>query len=469
MSRLYDMCTGRRPVHFFQKMLTACALGLVCAPGNAYALESAAGGKKTSVRPILNVGQTIDDFYAARHNAPLWLGPRSGDASNQLINLLSSASLDQLDVDQFNVAALRQVVRAAATGDPRAVIRADRALSAAYVDYLRALIHDPGLGILYVDDKLRPKPPSARASLLMAASAPSLTDYLREMAWMNPIYVKLRTALADGVYKDDKERQTLILNLQRARVLPAGPQRYILVNAAKQELYMYDDGRKVDQMRVVVGQTKWPTPMITALVRFAAVNPYWYVPSDLAYEDVGELVEKYGQKYFDRMGYQQVSDWSSNPEILDATKINWAAVKAGTEQVYIRQKPGPGNFMGRMKFMFPNSAGVYLHDDPRKELFEKDVRFFSGGCVRLSDAARLGRWLFGYELEWQGQEPETQIPLPAPVPVYITYLTATPEEDGGIAYLKDAYERDEKALAGIDSPTPIHAHDSAVGSPDGQD
>ena len=90
----------------------------------------------------------------------------------------------------------------------------------------------------------------------------------------------------------------------------------------------------------------------------------------------------------------------------------------------IRQKPGPKNFMGRMKFMFPNEFGVYLHDNPRRELFKKSARYFSGGCVRLEDAARLGRWLFGRDLDWEGAGTEQPVPLAQPVPVYITYLTA---------------------------------------------
>ena len=148
------------------------------------------------------------------------------------------------------------------------------------------------------------------------------------MGWMHPIYGELRAALADHKYADDHERDMLAVNLERARALPAGKQ-YIVVNAAQQRLYMYEDRKPVDSMVVVVGKAKWPTPMLSAYIRYAALNPYWYVPSDLAWEDVGQWVKKYGQSYFDRMGYEQVSDWSDNPQILDATKIDWDAVRDG--------------------------------------------------------------------------------------------------------------------------------------------
>jgi murein L,D-transpeptidase YcbB/YkuD len=112
--------------------------------------------------------------------------------------------------------------------------------------------------------------------------------------------------------------------------------------------------------------------------------------------------------------------------------------------------------MGRMKFMFPNLAGVYLHDNPERELFSEASRFYSGGCVRLEDAARLGRWLFGHDLEWEGASTEQMVPLNNPVPVYITYLTAMPTPDGtSIAYSDDVYGRDKAGLAMTAEPSNV--------------
>jgi L,D-transpeptidase YcbB len=186
--------------------------------------------------------------------------------------------------------------------------------------------------------------------------------------------------------------------------------------------------------------------MLAAYIRYAALNPYWYVPPDLAWDDVGQFVKKQGFEYFEHMGYEQVSDWGKNGQVLDATKIDWDAVRDGTSEVLLRQKPGPENFMGRMKFMFPNQFGVYLHDNPRRELFKQSARFFSGGCVRLEDAARLGRWLFGRDLDWRSAGIEQPVPLADPVPVYITYLTAVPD-GGSIAYFDDVYGRDAAKMA----------------------
>ena len=449
MESLSDKCTGRRPVHFFGKSLVAVAALMVAVP-NAASAASAASAAVAPARAQLSpvVSQTIDDFYRGRNNYPLWFAPQAANAPEQLIALLDSANLDGLDPSKYHVGDLRQALEAARGGKRKLVQQADRMFSAAFVAYVDDLRQDPGAGITFVDSGLKPTPPKPLAALLTAASAPALSEYIHSMGWMHPIYVQLREALANHSYSTDQQQSTLELNLKRARVLPAGNQRYVLVNAAQQRLYMYENRKPVDSMVVVVGKPKWPTPMMAAYIRYAALNPYWYVPSDLAGEDVGQYVLKYGLKYLDEYGYQVVSDWTPNPTLIDPKTVDWKGVVDGkVDDIMIRQKPGPKNFMGRMKFMFPNQFGVYLHDNPRRELFEKASRYFSGGCVRLEDAARLGRWLFGHDLDWQDAGTEEPVMLATPVPVYITYLTAMPD-GGSIAYFDDVYGRDAQKLAG---------------------
>ncbi|HSQ98301.1 MAG TPA: L,D-transpeptidase family protein [Sphingomicrobium sp.] len=452
MKSLRNWCTGRWPVHSYPGNGLAAALLIgaasMLAPTPAAAQSAAAAPVRSAPAMAPSpLGQSIADFYKARKGAPLWLSPEAGDSAQQLVSLLSTASLDGLSPDKYHPAELEAQLQAARTRQKRKDIeRADEALSEAFVAYIDDLRRDPGVGITYVDPQLRPAPPSPLAALLQAAAAPSLSEYVSSLGWMHPLYGQLRHALADHQYSDDEKRQVLELNLQRARALPAGKQRYVLVNAAQQRLYMYDDGKPVDSMVVVVGKPKWPTPMLTAYIRYAALNPYWYVPPDLVPEDVAQYVVKYGLKYLDDYGYEIVSDWTPNPTIIDPKTLDWKAVNDGKVEINIRQKPGPKNFMGRMKFMFPNQFGVYLHDNPRRELFKQSTRYFSGGCVRLEDAARLGRWLFGRDLDWQSAGTEQPVPLAQPVPVYITYLTAMPDGQS-IAYYDDAYGRDKAQVA----------------------
>ena len=454
MTSLSKQCTGRAPVHFYVKLMSFAAAVTVAAAPLSQAKAASVAAAAASQNAIF-VTQSVDDFYKLRRGAPLWLAANSGDAAERLLSLLGSASIDGFDPQKYHLTELQQSLGLARMGKRQDIERADHQLSDAFVAYVSDLRRDPGLGITYVDEALRPKPPTALAALLGAANAPSLSEYVREMGWMNPIYGELRQALVNRGYTSDQQRAVLELNLQRARALPAGKQRYVLVNAAQQRLYMYDNGKLVDSMVVVVGKPKWPTPLLTAYIRYAALNPYWYVPSDLAGEDVGQYVVKFGLKYLDEYGYQVVSDWSPNPTVIDPKTVDWKAVVAGKDpDIMIRQKPGPKNFMGRMKFMFPNQFGVYLHDNPRRELFEKASRYFSGGCVRLEDAPRLGRWLFGHDLDWQSAGTEQPLMLATPVPVYITYLTAIPDQTGqSIVYSDDVYGRDSKGLAQVDGGT----------------
>jgi len=444
---LRDLCTGRRPVHIF------CPMSIRFAAGAAAALLAAAPisvahAAPAPAPPQVLVGQSITDFYRNRNNAPLWLSPLAGDAAEQLIVVLSNARADGLDPETYHVSSLNELVHRPWGKDRKGLLAADQQFSEAYVAYVRDLRRDPGLSIMYVDPQLRPTPPSALAALLEAAMAPSLSNYVRTVGWMNPIYGELRKALLAHNYASDHERELLELNLQRARALPAGKGRFVLVNAAAQRLYMWENARPIDSMRVVVGKPKYPTPLITAYIRFAALNPYWYVPPDLASERIAPNVLKQGLGYLNELGYQVLSDWSPNAAIIDPKTIDWKSVADGKTEVLIRQLPGAHNSMGRMKFMFPNAAGVYLHDNPERELFEQAARLYSGGCVRLEDASWLGRWLFGRELEWEGAGTEESVPLQTPVPVYITYLTAMPDDNGSsIAYFDDVYGRDAAKMA----------------------
>ena len=392
--------------------------------------------------------QTIDAFYAARSNRPLWLATGGADA-RILIDLLNSADVDGLAPDAYRFPDFDRALRQAGSGNPRATLRADRMLSQAFVDYVRDLRRLPQATIVWVDPALRPSPPLPRAVLEDAAAAPSLEAYLAELGWMNPIYAGLRKALVANRAKGGERHAVLALNLERARALPTGTGRYIIVNASAANLTMYEGGKAVDSMRVVVGKPINPTPEMAALIRFTSLNPYWNVPPDLAAERIAPNVVKSGKAYLKAKGYQVLAGWGADAAVVSPDTVDWPAVAAGREDVRIRQLPGPDNAMGRMKFMFPNAQGVYLHDTPEKKLLGEETRMFSGGCVRLEDAPRLARWLYdGQPPSTSSAMPEQRVDLPQPVPVYLTYLTAIPDENG-ITYLPDVYHRDTAALAAL--------------------
>jgi murein L,D-transpeptidase YcbB/YkuD len=263
------------------------------------------------------------------------------------------------------------------------------------------------------------------------------------MGWMNPIYGRLRQALASRVYMTQREARLLALNLERARALPSDRGRYVILNPAAQRLYMYENGQVVDQMRVVAGRPdpRSQTPMMNAFIRYVALNPYWNSPPDITARRLAPNVIKRGRAYLNEKGYELMSDWSDHAKPINPMSVNWHDVVAGKVQVRLRQKPGPANSMGKMKFMFPNEQGIWLHDTPEKEKIEEAARLQSNGCVRLEDAPRFARWLLGRTVKPQGARPEQKVPLPSPVPIYITYLTAVPSGTS-IVYFDDFYGRD---------------------------
>ena len=392
---------------------------------------------------VANDSGAIADFYRSRGGRQLWLGPNSGSAAAQLVQLIATAQTDGLNPNRYNARGVVRALQAARSGNPGAIQRAEAMLSSAFVAYARDLKRDPGVGIIYVDPELRPAPMSARALLNQAASASSLSDYVEQMGWMNPIYGRLRQALASRIYMNPREGRLLQLNLERARALPSDGSRYLLLNPPAARLYMYETGQVVDQMRVVAGRPdpKSQTPMMTAYMRFVALNPYWNSPPDLTQRLLAPRVLKGGRAYLNDKGYELMSDWTDHAKVLNPMSVNWNDVAAGRVHVRLRQKPGPKNSMGKMKFMFPNEQGIWLHDTPEKEKIEDAARLQSNGCVRLEDAPRLAHWLLGRQVKPQGARPEQKVALPSPVPIYITYLTAVPSGTS-IVYFDDFYGRD---------------------------
>jgi murein L,D-transpeptidase YcbB/YkuD len=387
----------------------------------------------------------IASFYRARGGAPLWFSPRSGNAAQQLLTLLSTARADNLNPNRYNVKGVARAIQAAQRGD---VGRSEQVLSQAFVAFARDVRHDPG-GVIYVDTELKPTPPSAAALLGQAAAAPNLADYVENEGWMSPIYGKLRLALASRLYRSERERQLLALNLERARALPAGNGRYVIVNAPAARLYMYENGQVVDSMRVVAGRPDpiAQTPMMNAFIRYVALNPYWNSPADITAKKLAPTILKEGRAYFTKRGYELLSDWGDHPRILDPMSIDWRAVQAGRIQARLRQKPGPANSMGKMKFMFPNSQGIWLHDTPEQEKIDEAARLQSNGCVRLEAAPRLLNWLFnGRPPKAKGAKPEQKVTLPQLVPIYLTYLTAVPSGTS-IVYFDDFYGKDRARLS----------------------
>jgi murein L,D-transpeptidase YcbB/YkuD len=429
----------RRARTMFLALGAAVLVALPAAP------SSAADDPPPTLRMEIadRAGGELRGFYAARGNKPLWLssGGQLSPAAYILVRQIEGARADGLKPGKLKAGSLMKALDRARRGNADDMAKAELALSAGYVRYVQALRGARRADMIYESPALAPVVPSISAALQAAADAKSLEEHVSAMGWMHPLYAPLREALASGRY-DERERVQIARNLERVRALPASPgERYVLVDTAGARLWMYEGGKPVDTMRVVVGKSEQQTPMMAGFLRSAIVNPYWNVPGDLVQARIATNVVSKGAGYLKNGGYQVLSDWSENPAVVDPGRIDWHAVAAGAEPPRVRQLPGKGNFMGKVKFMFPNELGIFLHDTPDKALLKEDARQFSSGCVRLEDAGRLGRWLLNKPLLAKAKSPEQRIELPEVVPVYITYLTAMPDKNG-IAFRNDVYVRD---------------------------
>jgi murein L,D-transpeptidase YcbB/YkuD len=393
--------------------------------------------------PSLAAASSVAAYYDRFRAAPLWF--RNGvnvAAISQLTAILQRAPFDGFAQGPQLAAQIPAAVEQARTGNAADVAAADRLLSTIWVTYVQALKRETP-GMIYAFPVLKPQGTDADQILLTAAAAPSLTDYLTRTAALNPVYAQLRDtawaeAQASGSLTPDPR---LLANLDRARSIPATG-RFMIVDSATQRLTLYENAQPVDSMKVIVGTTKLPTPLISSIMYYVTFNPYWHAPDHLVRKTIAPNFLRLGPKYFKSHRYEVLTEWTDESSAIDPTTIDWKAVARGDTHVLVRQGPGSLNSMGKLKFPFPNPEDIYLHDTPSKDLFAKDVRDLSNGCVRLEDAQRLARWLLGTEPVAPGTDPEMRVQLPKGVPIVLTYLTAQ-VVDGKLTYLPDIYGWDQ--------------------------
>jgi len=395
-------------------------------------------------------GGQIASFYANRA-APLWTHADGSldPAALELVKLVQTADEDGLDPAALHAAELTQAVNAVQSNPtPEARLNAEVLLSQAFAAYVGALRNDSPEGMEYEAKTLAPQQIGAYYTLSEAAKAPSLAEYVHEMRWMHPLYAPLRQAMMANAALSPADKLAATRNLERIRQIPDQRNgRHIIVDAAHARLWMYEGDKAVDSMRVVVGKPQKQTPAYAGYIRSAYLNPYWNVPPDMVRSIIARNVLNQGMGYLKRQGYEVTTAYGAEGDPIDPLTIDWAAVQRGDDKIFVRQKPGPRNSMGTMKYEFPNPHGIYLHDTPEKETLEAAGRQESAGCIRLEDAKRLGSWLMEGDIQKLGDAPEQKIELPQPVPMYITYLTAQVGDDGQIAFGPDPYSRDGVALA----------------------
>ena len=241
----------------------------------------------------------------------------------------------------------------------------------------------------------------------------------------------------------------LAASLERCQPLPSLLEpRHILVNIADFTLKLYEDGELRLSMPVIVGKTYRQTPVFNGRISSLVLNPAWEVPHSIATKDLLPKIKK-------NPGYLRKSDirvflgWNPGTEI-DSAGVDWTSLSPSRFPYRLRQEPGPANALGRVKFLFPNPYDVYLHDTPSRDLFQKDDRTFSSGCIRLARPLELAVYLLqGTPLGSMealtaaiASDKTQSIPIPSPIAVYMAYMTAWVDRDGTVQFRRDIYNRD---------------------------
>jgi murein L,D-transpeptidase YcbB/YkuD len=241
------------------------------------------------------------------------------------------------------------------------------------------------------------------------------------------------------------------LNLERMRWLPDEiGARYLRVNIPDYRLELIEEGRSVLEMRVVVGKKANPTPVFSDQMTHLIFSPFWNIPESIALKETVPLLRK-DSRYAENHGIQVVMK-GDQEEIVDPAEIRWTAIRedAKTFPYLLRQQPGPGNALGKVKFMFPNRLNVYLHDTPTRHLFNDSERDYSHGCVRVERPAELAEYLLKGKPGWNADrirramesDEEQSVTLEHPLPVHIVYWSVWIGNGGELQRRPDIYDLD---------------------------
>lgn len=294
----------------------------------------------------------------------------------------------------------------------------------------------------------RPEPPAAfDEDVVAVVKAFQTENQLTADGIVGPATIKRLTGVSAAT-----KRERIELALERLRWHPHDlGSRHVFINQPAYRARYVQGGKTRLDMRAIVGKKSNQTYFFHDVIETVEYNPYWGIPrSILVNKYLGKLREN--PAYFDERGYE-VTDRSGRR--IASSSIDWYRV--GSDIPYdVRQRPGRANALGELKIMFPNAHAIYMHDTPERNLFGRDARAFSHGCVRLQQPREMAAAVLGKSVSYiegqiaQGQNLTEQVG--GNIPVYVAYFTAWPNDDGEVEFHSDIYGRDAhlaKALAAV--------------------
>lgn len=242
-------------------------------------------------------------------------------------------------------------------------------------------------------------------------------------------------------------------NIERWRNLSVdlGP-RYLMVNIPNYQLDIFENNTVVKSMRAIVGKTDRRTPVLSSMMTYLELNPYWNVPQKIACKDFFPKIMD-NPEFLIKQKIQVFENWEEGARELDPLSIDWDRFSNGYFPFRLRQKPDRYNALGRVKFIFSNPFSVYIHDTPSKALFKKQRRSYSSGCIRIEKPMQLAEYLLKNQL-WDRNrindivktKKRKIIVLKQPIPVHLVYFTSWKDSSGTMHFREDLYNRDDELI-----------------------
>ncbi len=258
-----------------------------------------------------------------------------------------------------------------------------------------------------------------------------------------------QTVQALNISLEERARQ-VELNLERWRWLPHDlGGRHIRVNVPQFDLAVIEDGREVMRMRVVVGRHYRRTPVFSSFLDHLIFNPDWNIPTRIAVEDILPKARR-DSAYLRREKIRVFESWDRGAAELDPDRIDWTEVAGQGFRYKFKKDPGPHNDLGRVKFTFPNNFAVYLHDTLSKRLFDRSMRGFSSGCIRIEKPIDLAEYALRDSAGWSRETviaamdsgANRTVRLLYKIPLHLIYMTAGVNAEGRLRFWPDIYQRD---------------------------
>lgn len=240
----------------------------------------------------------------------------------------------------------------------------------------------------------------------------------------------------------------MLINMERMRWVPREPDSdYLLVNIPEYRLHVYENGNLMFDIDVVVGKTQHSTVIFAGELKYVVFSPYWNIPPGILGNEIIPAVRR-EVAYLRKHNMEVVK----GKEVIDPYSINWNKYTGKNFPYMVRERPGPNNSLGKVKFLFPNSYNIYFHDTPAKSLFGESRRDFSHGCIRLSEPAKLAGFLLRNDTTYTAEKitelmdagKEKYVTLKPSIAVFIGYFTAWVDKDGKLNFRDDVYGHDAR-------------------------